>query len=102
MTAFRRLTTGCTVHACFSLSDIPRVSVATTTGDISSVRAVAVRTLAESGRGHLGGRVELRTHGHTLRRRAVLRAADRAVALAVTATLRGDTTGVRVPVRPHA
>ncbi|WP_051845227.1 hypothetical protein [Streptomyces globisporus] len=77
-----------------------------------TARHTAQRALAEAGRGYLGGRVELRTPrlpAHvtsrpsafgTRRRRAVRRAADRAVALAVAATLRGDAAGARVRVRP--
>ncbi|GGV18394.1 hypothetical protein GCM10010275_70070 [Streptomyces litmocidini] len=77
-----------------------------------AARHVAQRALAEAGRGYLGGRVELRTPRRparvtsrpgalgTRRRRAVRRAADRAVALAVAAGLRGDAADVRVRVRP--
>ncbi|GAA2933371.1 hypothetical protein ACYCCF_23565 [Streptomyces argenteolus] len=101
MTARRHLA-HCTVHARFSLSDIPRISVAAAPDERSAAtaRAAAVRALAQAGRGYLGGRVELRTHGGTARCRSVRRATDRAVALAVAATLRGDATGVRVRVRP--
>lgn len=102
MTTRRRLLAECSVDARFSLSDIPRVSVATAPDDASAAaaRAAAVRALADAGRGYLGGRIELRTYGHCARPRAVRRAADRAVALAVAATLRGEATGVRVHVSP--
>ncbi|MET4926835.1 hypothetical protein P3L51_31535 [Streptomyces sp. PSRA5] len=102
MTARRRLLPDCSVDARFSLSDIPRISVVSAPDDASAAaaRAVAVRALTETGRGYLGGRIELRTHGRCARPRALRRAADSAVALAVAATLRGETTGVRVHVRP--
>ncbi|MET7343370.1 hypothetical protein ACIOEZ_25575 [Streptomyces sp. NPDC087866] len=64
-----------------------------------AARLAAQRALAEAGRGYLGGRLELRTHGPTRAtrdRRALRRAAGRAAALAVAATLRGDDTGVSV------
>lgn len=98
----RRRLASCTVHARFSLSDIPRISVAAAPdeGSAAVARAAAVRALAEAGRGYLGGRVEVRTHGGPARGRSVRRAAGRAVALAVAATLRGDAAGVRVRVRP--
>ncbi|MFE7461210.1 hypothetical protein [Streptomyces sp. NPDC057554] len=91
----------CTVHARFALSEIPRISVATAPdeGSATVARAAAVRALAEAGRGYLGGRVDVRTYGGPARPRSVRRAADRAVALAVAASLRGDMTGVRVRVR---
>ncbi|MEW2126575.1 hypothetical protein AB0891_22910 [Streptomyces sp. NPDC007259] len=64
-----------------------------------AARLAAQRALTEAGRGYLGGRLELRTHGParaTRDRRALRRAAGRAAALAVAATLRGDDTGVSV------
>ncbi|WP_240799297.1 hypothetical protein [Streptomyces sp. A0958] len=69
-----------------------------------AARRAAERTLAEAGRGYLGGRLELRTHGGTggaRDRRALHHAAGRAAALAVTATLRGDDTGVSVRATRH-
>jgi len=66
-----------------------------------AARLAAQRALAEAGRGYLGGRLELRAPGrtHVARdRRALRRAAGRAAALAVAATLRGDDTGVDVRV----
>ncbi|MFE0701011.1 hypothetical protein [Streptomyces sp. NPDC058872] len=77
-----------------------------------AARRTAQRVLAEAGRGYLGGRVELCTPRPSARstcrppargprgHRAVRRAADRAVALAVAATLRGDPVDSRVRVRP--
>ncbi|MGQ4356953.1 hypothetical protein [Streptomyces drozdowiczii] len=59
----------------------------------------AQRALAEAGRGYLGGRLELRAPGRTRAardRRTLRRAAGRAAALAVAATLRGEDTGVSV------
>ncbi|CAM5681832.1 hypothetical protein GCM10010222_20160 [Streptomyces tanashiensis] len=115
MTAYRRRGTDRTVHACFSVREAPGITVAVShdgTGLVTTVRHTAQRALTEAGRGYLGGRVELRTPRPparvtsrpsafgTRRRRAVRRAADRAVALAVAATLRGDAADVRVPVRP--
>ncbi|MGW5776258.1 hypothetical protein [Streptomyces sp. NPDC003863] len=103
------------VQACFSVRETPGITVAVTrggTGLVTSARHTAQRALAEAGRGYLGGRVELRTPRATApatsrpsafgtrRRRAVRRAADRAVALAVAATLRGEATGTRVHIRP--
>ncbi|WP_224756115.1 hypothetical protein [Streptomyces sp. col6] len=64
-----------------------------------AARLAAQRALTEAGRGYLGGRLELRTHGPTRAtrdRRSLRRAAGRAAALAVAATLRGDDTGVSV------
>ncbi|MFJ7627786.1 hypothetical protein ACIQZN_14950 [Streptomyces sp. NPDC097595] len=66
-----------------------------------AARLAAQRALAEAGRGYLGGRLELRAPGRTRaahERRALRRAACRAAALAVAATLRGDDTGVDVRV----
>ncbi|MGW2475965.1 hypothetical protein [Streptomyces sp. NPDC001665] len=66
-----------------------------------AARLAAQRALAEAGRGYLGGRLELRAPGRTRAardRRALRRAAGRAAALAVAATLRGDDTGVDVRV----
>ncbi|MEU2024626.1 hypothetical protein ABZ565_21140 [Streptomyces sp. NPDC016469] len=68
---------------------------------IHAARLAAQRALAEAGRGYLGGRLELRAPGRTRSahdRRALRRAACRAAALAVAATLRGDDTGVDVRV----
>ncbi|MFE5589036.1 hypothetical protein [Streptomyces sp. NPDC056549] len=115
MTAHRRRGADHAVHACFSVRETPGITVAVSldgTGLATTARHTAQRALAEAGRGYLGGRVELRTPrtpahdasrpsaSGTRRRRAVRRAADRAVALAVAATLRGDATRVRVHVRP--
>ncbi|MEU5918914.1 hypothetical protein [Streptomyces sp. NPDC047141] len=115
MTAHRRRAGDRSVHACFSVRETPGISVAVSedgTGLAATARHTAQRALAEAGRGYLGGRVELRTPrapahdasrpgaSGTRRRRAVRRAADRAVALAVAATLRGDGAGVRVRIRP--
>ncbi|WP_326590397.1 hypothetical protein [Streptomyces brevispora] len=101
MPATRHRLAPCTVHARFSLSEIPRISVAAPDeGSAAVARAAAVRALAEAGRGYLGGRVEVRTYGGAARCRSVRRAADRAVALAVAANLRGDAAGVRIRVRP--
>ncbi|MER7949365.1 hypothetical protein ABTY59_18435 [Streptomyces sp. NPDC096079] len=115
MTAHRRRGGNDAVHACFSVRETPGITVAVThdgTGLATTARHTAQRALAEAGRGYLGGRVELRTPRTaapagsrpsalgTRRRRAVRRAADRAVALAVAATLRGDAAHVRVHVRP--
>ncbi|MFI1715105.1 hypothetical protein [Streptomyces litmocidini] len=83
------------------------------TGLAGAALHTAQRALAEAGRAYLGGRVELRTPRPAARgtcrptvpgtrRRAVRRAADRAVALAVAACLRGDAAGVRVHVRPSS
>ncbi|MEU1280737.1 hypothetical protein [Streptomyces sp. NPDC005805] len=132
-----RIPTRRTVHARFSVREIPGIAV-TAHGDggdgdggggpadgelAASARRTAQRALAEAGRGYLGGRVELRTPGpptrhpghhhrplartaeRTRRRaadRAVRRAADRAVALAVAATLRGETGDIRVRLRTTA
>ncbi|MFF0558704.1 hypothetical protein ACH4ZU_29280 [Streptomyces sp. NPDC020472] len=115
MTAHRRRAGDRAVHACFSVREAPGISVTVTpdgTGLVTTARHTAQRALAEAGRGYLGGRVELRTPRTpaqatsrpsalgTRRRRAVRRAADRAVALAVAAGLRGDAHGVRIHVRP--
>ncbi|MFJ3499236.1 hypothetical protein [Streptomyces sp. NPDC090135] len=105
MTARRSRGGGCTVHARFSVRELPGIAVtAPDEGAAAAARRSAQRALTEAGRGHLGGRVELRTPRTAVRgprrRRAVLRAADRAVALAVAAGLRGDTAGVHVPIRP--
>ncbi|MFJ4868336.1 hypothetical protein [Streptomyces sp. NPDC088757] len=96
-----------TVHARFSVRELPGITVtAPDEGTAAAARRTAQRALTEAGRGHLGGRVELRTPRTAARgprrRHAVRRAADRAVALAVAACLRGDTTGVHVPIRPPA
>ncbi|MZE55509.1 hypothetical protein GTY86_30370, partial [Streptomyces sp. SID5770] len=70
----------------------------------AAARRSAQRALTEAGRGHLGGRVELRAPRTATRsphgRRAVRRAADRAVALAVAACLRGDTGTAHVAIPP--
>ncbi|SEE02503.1 hypothetical protein [Streptomyces sp. TLI_105] len=115
MTAHRRRGGGRAVHACFSVREAPGVSVTVAhdgTDLVVTARRTAQRALAEAGRSYLGGRVELRTPRPPAqvasrpsafgprRRRAVRRATDRAVALAVAAGLRGDPTDVRVPVRP--
>ncbi|MER5208132.1 hypothetical protein [Streptomyces sp. NPDC002825] len=115
MTAHRRRGADRAVHACFSVREAPGITVTVShdaTGLVGTARHTAQRLLAEAGRGYLGGRVELRTPRPPARvtsrpsafaprhRRAVRRAADRAVALAVAATLRGEATGVRVHVRP--
>ncbi|MFF7337776.1 hypothetical protein ACFZAT_10560 [Streptomyces sp. NPDC008163] len=66
-----------------------------------AARLAAQRALAEAGRGYLGGCLELRAPGRVRAardRRALRRAAGRAAALAVAATLRGDDTGVHVRV----
>ncbi|MGW1468154.1 hypothetical protein ACWCPT_27850 [Streptomyces sp. NPDC002308] len=67
-----------------------------------AARRAAERALVEEGRGYLGGHLELRTPGG-LRGprgargpRSLHHAVDRAAALAVTAALRGDDTGVTV------
>ncbi|WP_052498861.1 hypothetical protein [Streptomyces vietnamensis] len=114
MTAHRRRAADHAVRACFSVREAPGITVTVSrdgTGLGTTARHTAQRVLAEAGRGYLGGRVELRTPRPpaqvtsrpsafgTRRRRAVRRAADRAVALAVAATLRGDAAGVRVHVR---
>ncbi|MFF4173831.1 hypothetical protein [Streptomyces sp. NPDC001744] len=113
MTARRPRGGGRTVHARFSVRELPGIAV-TVPGEgpggpdglAAAARRTAQRALAEAGRGHLGGRVELRAPRSAARcprrRRAVRRAADRAVALAVAAGLRGDTAGVHVAVRPPA
>ncbi|WUT00193.1 hypothetical protein OHA46_27455 [Streptomyces sp. NBC_00708] len=101
-----------TVQAWFELLEAPGIIVRSAgsadrgirdTGAPDAVadaaRLAAQRALAEAGRGYLGGRLELRTHGParaTRDRRALRRAAGRAAALAVAATLRGDDTGVSV------
>lgn len=115
MSAHRRRGRDRAVHACFSVREAPGITVTVShagTGLAATARHTAQRALAEAGRGYLGGRVELRTPRPPARaatrpgdlgprrRRAVRRAADRAVALAVAATLRGDAAGIRVHVRP--
>ncbi|MFE7515366.1 hypothetical protein ACFU8I_29670 [Streptomyces sp. NPDC057540] len=115
MTAHRRRAGDHTVHACFSVRETPGITVAVShdgTGLATTARSTAQRALAEAGRGYLGGRVELRTPrtpahdasrpgaSGSRRLRAVRRAADRAVALAVAATRRGDAAGVRIHIRP--
>ncbi|MCX4445880.1 hypothetical protein ACFWNC_29215 [Streptomyces sp. NPDC058369] len=101
-----------TVQAWFELLEAPGIIVGSAgaadrgirdTGAPDAVadaaRLAAQRALTEAGRGYLGGRLELRTHGParaTRDRRALRRAAGRAAALAVAATLRGDDTGVSV------
>ncbi|WP_405900708.1 hypothetical protein OG242_27535 [Streptomyces sp. NBC_00727] len=98
-----------TVRARFELRETPGVTVgsadeglrdADTPGPLAdTARLAAQRALTEAGRGYLGGRLELRTHGPARAardRRALRRAAGRAAALAVAATLRGDGTGVSV------
>lgn len=114
MTAWPRRR-GRTVQARFLVREIPGVTVALaddggrdTDGRdtlADTARSVAQRTLAEAGRGYLGGRLELRTHGRAggsaRRRRALRHAAGRATALAVAATLRGDDTGVSVRASPR-
>ncbi|MGW2836661.1 hypothetical protein ACWCWD_02535 [Streptomyces sp. NPDC001493] len=67
-----------------------------------AARRAAERALVEEGRGYLGGHLELRTPGG-LRGprgargpRSLHHAVGRAAALAVTAALRGDDTGVTV------
>ncbi|MEU9581106.1 hypothetical protein [Streptomyces chilikensis] len=102
-----------TVHVRFSVHETPGVTVtasprtATGTGALAAAaRGTAQRALAQAGRGHIGGRLELRAPAQAApgprRRRAVRRAADRAVALAVRTALRGGTADVRVRVRPPA
>ncbi|MFC5904971.1 hypothetical protein [Streptomyces zhihengii] len=118
MSAHRRPGTGRTVHARFRVREIPGITVtapddgAAVGGELAAaVRRTAQRALADAGRGYLGGRVELRTPrpparhplhpgtGHRATERAVRRAAHRAVALAVPATLRGDPGTARVHLR---
>lgn len=99
------------VHARFALREAPGVTVESPGRGIrdtdaqgllaDAARDAAQRALSEAGRGYLGGRLELRTHGPARARaardrRALRRAAGRAAALAVEATLRGDDTGVSV------
>ncbi|MFF5452305.1 hypothetical protein ACFY40_13860 [Streptomyces sp. NPDC012950] len=96
---------GRTVHVRFSVRELPGIAVtAPDEGAAAAARRSAQRALTEAGRGHLGGRVELRTPRTAARsprgRRAVRRAADRAVALAVAACLRGDTGTAHVPIPP--
>ncbi|MEU0405595.1 hypothetical protein ABZ318_36405 [Streptomyces sp. NPDC006197] len=102
--------------AALGAADEPPPGAADDTADSAGLAGAALHTaqraLAEAGRAYLGGRVELRTPRPTergtrrptapgtRRRRAVRRAADRAVALAVAAGLRGDAAGARVRVRP--
>ncbi|MFJ7083904.1 hypothetical protein ACIQU8_11785 [Streptomyces griseus] len=98
-----------TIRARFVLRDTPGVTVGPAGHggrDIGgpdpvadAARLAAQRALAEAGRGYLGGRLELRAPGHprTARdQRALRRAAGRAAALAVAATLRGDDTCVSI------
>ncbi|MFK0099871.1 hypothetical protein [Streptomyces sp. NPDC091040] len=97
-----------TVRARFVLREAPGVTVGPVVrgedgrGPVAdAARLAAQRALAEAGRGYLGGRLELRAPGRTRvarDRRALRRAAGRAAALAVAATLRGDDTGVDVRV----
>ncbi|MFB8208386.1 hypothetical protein [Streptomyces sp. NPDC056010] len=100
-----------TVRARFVLREAPGVTVGPAGHGVrgedgrdpvaDAARLAALRALAEAGRGYLGGRLELRTPGRTRAahdRRALRRAAGRAAALAVAATLRGDDTGVDVRV----
>ncbi|GAA2973113.1 hypothetical protein JCM13580A_10770 [Streptomyces drozdowiczii] len=105
-----RLVTGhrLTVRARFVLRDTPGVTVGPGHGAgeadgldpvADAARLAAQRALAEAGRGYLGGRLELRATGRTRAardRRTLRRAAGRAAALAVAATLRGEDTGVSV------
>ncbi|MFG2594478.1 hypothetical protein [Streptomyces sp. NPDC048462] len=109
MTARPHRRRGRTVRARFLVRESPGVTVAPAADDVGGVegrgalfdaaRHAAERTLAEEGRGYLGGHLELRTPGGVggaRGPRTLLHAADRAAALAVTATLRGDDTGVTV------
>ncbi|WP_107407509.1 hypothetical protein [Streptomyces griseus] len=105
MTARPHRPRGRTVQARFQVRESPGVTVAPAddgAGDtegrdtlLDTARRAAERTLAEVGRGYLGGHLELRTAG-ARGHRTLHRAAGRAAALAVTATLRGDDTGVTV------
>ncbi|MFJ3089804.1 hypothetical protein [Streptomyces sp. NPDC086838] len=98
-----------TVRARFVLRDTPGVTVGPAGHGVRDIdgpdpvadaaRLAAQRALAEAGRGYLGGRLELGAPGRARAsrdRRALRRAAGRAAALAVAATLRGDDTGVTV------
>ncbi|THA28013.1 hypothetical protein E6R18_29655 [Streptomyces sp. A1277] len=98
---------GRSVQARFLVRELPGITVSADDDGVrdaegrdtlaQAARRAAERTLAEAGRGYLGGRLELRTHGGGVRgRRALHDAAGRAATLAVTATLRGDDTGVSV------
>ncbi|MGW0855812.1 hypothetical protein [Streptomyces sp. NPDC002690] len=113
MTARPHRTRGRTVQARFLVRETPGVTVAPPAdgsggehGDgegrdtlSDTARRAAERALTEEGRGYLGGHLELRTPGGVRGargRRSLHHAVGRAVALAVTATLRGDDTGVTV------
>lgn len=93
-----------TVHARFELCEAPGITVGSPGHGVrgawdDAARSAAQRALAEAGRSYLGGRLELRTHGPigaARDRRTLRRAAGRAAALAVAATLRGEDTGVSV------
>ncbi|MGW1179892.1 hypothetical protein ACWD7Y_13885 [Streptomyces drozdowiczii] len=93
-----------TVHARFELCEAPGITVGSAGHGVrgawdDAARSAAQRALAEAGRSYLGGRLELRTHGPigaARDRRTLRRAAGRAAALAVAATLRGEDTGVSV------
>ncbi|MER8041403.1 hypothetical protein [Streptomyces sp. NPDC094032] len=89
------------VHARFSVRETPGITVGAPAplpyGLDGAARRTAQRALSEAGRGYLGGHVELRTP-RGLAPRALLRATDRAVSLAVAATLHGSppTTGIHL------
>ncbi|MEU6981682.1 MULTISPECIES: hypothetical protein [unclassified Streptomyces] len=93
-----------TVHARFSVREIPGVTVGAPAplpyGVDGTARRTAQRALSEAGRGYLGGHVELRTP-RGLAPRVLRRATDRAVALAVAATLHGAPPTTRIRLRPR-
>lgn len=100
------------VQARFLVRELPGITVTAAEDGVrdaegrgslaDAARRAAERALAEAGRGYLGGRLELRARGGGVRGRGALhRAAGRAAALAVTATLRGDDTQVSVRATRH-
>ncbi|MGW8354636.1 hypothetical protein [Streptomyces wedmorensis] len=93
-----------TVQVRFSVRETPGVTVGAPVGrgplpyGVDGVaRRTAQRALNEAGRGYLGGHVELRAP-RGLAPHLLQRATDRAVALAVAATLHGapPTTRIRL------
>ncbi|GAA2774725.1 hypothetical protein [Streptomyces showdoensis] len=93
-----------TVHARFSVRETPGVTVGAPGrlpyGVEGTARRTAQRALGEAGRGYLGGHVELRAP-RGLAPRVLRRATDRAVALAVAATLHGAPPATRIRLRPR-
>ncbi|MCX5394697.1 hypothetical protein [Streptomyces sp. NBC_00094] len=90
------------MHARFSVREAPGVTVGAPGplpyGVDDVARRTAQRALSEAGRGYLGGHVELRAP-QGLAPRDLRRATDRAVALAVAATLDGTPPTARIRVR---